>query len=151
MRMTFLKIETLNTTLRFIGTNNESQDFEFSTQSNLEKFLARLKSAIWYAENDKRYITEIEEHAICTEDGDVVIDDLHISALSIAGKNLTLDRSEPTFLYAVSSTAEDISTGYVRLTEAEARLVAYVTNKNNWENAKLLPYDGYFTVIKTDG
>ena len=48
--------------------------------------------------------------------------------------------------YSVFLSAEDYTTGFVRLTQEEADLVARVTNIENWEYLDANPYSGYFGI-----
>lgn len=53
------------------------------------------------------------------------------------------------YRYSVSFTADGCSNGFIELTKEQAELIAYVTNTNNWEDAKIEMYSGMF-LINTD-
>ena len=48
--------------------------------------------------------------------------------------------------YEVSLSAESESTGWVRLTEEEAKLVDYATDIRNWENRNIESWSGRFHI-----
>lgn len=54
--------------------------------------------------------------------------------------------SEEKFAYRVELVAEDYSFGYVVLTQAEADLVARVTNPKNWQYSSLGKNSGCFII-----
>ena len=53
---------------------------------------------------------------------------------------------EKKYWYPVGNTAEGESCGWVHLTEAEAKLVAYATNSGNWECLEYESYSGCFWI-----
>lgn len=50
------------------------------------------------------------------------------------------------YYFPVANRAEDVSTGYMRLTREEAELVAKATNPENWERAEIEKYSGSFRI-----
>ena len=50
------------------------------------------------------------------------------------------------FYWKVRQTAEDETTGYVKLTKKEAEIVAYATDCDNWKNVNDNPWSGSFII-----
>jgi hypothetical protein len=50
------------------------------------------------------------------------------------------------YRYMVSNLAEGTTCGYVDLTKAEAKIVAYATNQDNWKNVQYESWSGSFWI-----
>lgn len=60
--------------------------------------------------------------------------------------NKDRNNKEKKYRYRVYQSAEGCTTGTVLLTKAQAEVVEFVTNPNNWDNLEVESYSGDFGI-----
>ena len=75
--------------------------------------------------------------------------DTYYTVIKYVFESVVHSGSEVKKWYYVTLSGEDDTDGYVRLTEKDAKIVAYATDKANWEGGNAQPWSGHF-YIDTD-